>query len=369
MGMQMDRVRGFGGGAVLAALVAGGLTVGAVTGAAPAQADCISVFGLGNGNGCTSNATTYAIAIGTGAQAIATGLFGGSLAIGDNALATMSPLNFSAFNFATAIGNDAVAQGFTTLFGVATQIGAGTAITLGVGNIAVGLGQGVGASSAASGFGCSAWQLGPGSAATLGFGNIAVGLGQGTDQSTAASGFFTSAWQLGRGSAATIGTLVTAVGVGQGNSGQTSTSAGGFGSLALNLFGGASADATSQVASSGFFTAAVNILGNDNVVTAATAGLPGANLAFNFLGSRNTVTANPGPLAIAGSIFQTGATVTKVGPGFNINGLAVPGVASVPRRTATSAAAASVATSTAAASTQRPTAKAVAARSPRKNTR
>jgi hypothetical protein len=270
--------------------------------------------------------TTYAIAIGNGAVASATGLFGGSLAIGDNAQASMSPFNLSAFNFATAIGNDAIAQGFTTLFGVATQIGPGTAIT-------------------------------------LGFGNIAVGLGEGTGQSAAASGFVSSAWQLGPGSAATLGTLSIAVGVGKGKAGQTSTSAGGFASLALNLLGGASADGISQVSSNGFFSAAVNILGDDNEVTAAAPSLPGANLALNIFGKGNTVSAGPGPLAFAGSIFQRGATVTKVGPGFNINGLAVPGVASVQSRSVAPA------TATAAPTARHPTAKAVSPRTPRKTTR
>ena len=358
----MKRIRAKSG-VLLGALVSGALATGAIGGAAPAQASCFSIFGLGNGNGCTSNVTTYAIAIGDGAVASATGLFGGSLAIGDNAQASMSPFNLSAFNFATAIGNDAIAQGFTTLFGVATQIGPGTAITLGFGNIAVGLGEGTGQSAAASGLGGIAWQLGPGSAATLGIGNIAVGLGEGTGKSAAASGFVSSAWQLGPGSAATLGTLSIAVGVGKGKAGQTSTSAGGFASLALNLLGGASADGISQVSSNGFFSAAVNILGDDNEVTAAAPSLPGANLALNIFGKGNTVSAGPGPLAFAGSIFQRGATVTKVGPGFNINGLAVPGVASVQSRSVTPAAA------TAAATARHPTAKAVSPRTPRKNTR
>jgi hypothetical protein len=43
-------------------------------------------------------------------------------------------------------------------------------------------------------------------------------------------------------------------------------------------------------------------------------------------------------VAIAGSILQTGAIVTKVGPGFNINGFAVGGAAAVNPKPATPAA-------------------------------
>jgi hypothetical protein len=331
MGMQMDRVRGFGGGAVLAALVAGGLTVGAVTGAAPAQASCVSIFGLGNGNGCTSTQATYAIGIGSGAQASATGLFGGALAIGNNATATMTPVGLSAFNFATAIGDNAYAQGFVSLFGIALQFGPGTAATLGVADIAVGVNQGLG-----------------NQAAVTGIGGIAI--------------------QLGRGSANNIGAFSIAMSVGGG------TETGGIGDLALNLFG------NSVARVSGSLSAAVNFLGSDNVV-AVGGGSPVSsvlNLAVATFGRGNTVAAGPGPLAFAGSILQSGATVTRAGTGFNINGLAFPGEASAPRRAATSAAASSVATSTAAASSidtsaaasaQRPTAKAESSRSPRKNTR
>lgn len=49
--------------------------------------------------------------------------------------------------------------------------------------------------------------------------------------------------------------------------------------------------------------------------------------------------AGPGPLAIAGSIGQNGATVTKTGPGFNINGVRVFGAAAERSKSATSASA------------------------------
>ncbi len=310
----MNRIRAKSG-VLLGALVSGALATGAIGGAAPAQASCFSMFGLGNGNGCTSNLSTYAIAIGNGAVASATGLFGGSLAIGDNAQASMAPLGLSSFNFATAIGNNAIAQGFVSLFGIALQFGPGTAATLGVADIAVGINQGTGQQAAVSGIGSIAIQLGSGSSNNFGGFNVAVGVG---------------------GDAAT----------------------GGVANLALNLLG------NSLTSASGTLNAAVNVLSDDNVVSAGSASPNSVlNLAVAAFGKGNTVSAGPGPLAFAGSIFQRGATVTKVGPGFNINGLAVPGVASVERRSVTPAAA------TAAETARHPTAKAVSPRTPRKTTR
>ena len=309
----MNRIRAKSG-VLLGALVSGALASGAIGGAAPAQASCFSIFGLGNGNGCTSNLSTYAIAIGDGAVASATGLFGGSLAIGDNAQAAMAPLGLSAFNFATAIGNNAIAQGFVSLFGIALQLGPGTAATLGVADIAVGIYQGAGQQAAVSGIGSIAIQLGPGSSTNVGGFNVAMGVG---------------------GDAAT----------------------GGVANLALKLLG------KSLTSAAGTRNAAVNVLSDDNVVSAGSASPNSVlNLAVAAFGKGNTVSAGPGPLAFAGSIFQRGATVTKVGPGFNINGLAVPGVASVQRRSVTPAAA------TAAATAQHPTAKSVSPRTPRKTT-
>ncbi len=312
------------GRALLGALVSGALATGAIGGAAPAEASCFSVFGLGNGNGCTSTQATYAIGIGSGAQASATGLFGGALAIGNNATATMTPVGLSAFNFATAIGDNAIAQGLVSLFGIALQIGPGTAATLGFADIAVGVNQGLGNQAAVTGIGGIAVQLGSGSANNIGGFSIAMSVGGGTETS-------------------------------------------GFGVLALNLL------SSSVVKADGSLSAAVNVLGYDNLV-AVGGGSPVnsvLNLAVAAFGRGNTVSAGPGPLAFAGSILQRGATVARAGTGFNINGLAVPGEASTPRRAATSAAAKApaVATSTAAAPAQRPTVRAISSRAPSKNAR
>ena len=43
--------------------------------------------------------------------------------------------------------------------------------------------------------------------------------------------------------------------------------------------------------------------------------------AFNAFGSANNVTGGSGPAALVGAIGLNGQTITKAGPGFNINGI------------------------------------------------
>ena len=327
----MTRIRAKGG-ALLGALVAGALATGALSTAAPAEATCISAFGIGNGNGCTSALTTYAIGIGDGAVANAPTLFGGALAIGNHASASTVTIGTSAFNFATAIGDKANALGYISLFGLALQLGEGTAGTFGVGNIAIGVAEGLG-------------------------------------NQAAVSGVFGIALQLGRGTSNTVGSLSLTAGISPFSAGNPVTSTTGFGTLALNLLGSASEGGTARVESNGFFNFASNILGKDNVVTAngpVGPGLP--NWAFNAFGDRNTVAAGPGPLSLAGSIFQKDATIRQPNTGFNINGLAIPGVAAVSSRAATATAAAPTSAS-AASAVRHPTAKAVSAGTARKTRR
>ena len=99
----------------------------------------------------------------------------------------------------------------------------------------------------------------------------------------------------------------------------------GVGNLAVNLFntGGV------QVVAEGVANIASNVGGNGNTVVAGGGSTSVLNTAFNLFGSGNIVKAAPGPLAVAGSILQTGATIKKVGPGFNINGIVVGGAAAV----------------------------------------
>jgi hypothetical protein len=149
-----------------------------------------------------------------------------------------------------------------------------------------------------------------------------------------ATGVFGIAAQLGQnGTSRTVGSgqlgnigANIAISVNPGDTGSFTTQAEGFGNIAANLFGNASGFNTHSVDAQGVVSIATNFGGNDSHVLA---GGFGGNVAFNAFGSGNTVTAGTGPLAIAGSILQTGATIKKVGPGFNINGIVVGGAAAV----------------------------------------
>jgi hypothetical protein len=81
------------------------------------------------------------------------------------------------------------------------------------------------------------------------------------------------------------------------------------------------------VLAAGLGNIAVNVLGNYNGVGASGLG----NVAFSADGRFNNVAAGSGPFAIAGVTNESGISLTKVGPGFNINGFAVGGAAAVHR--------------------------------------
>ena len=182
----------------------------------------------------------------------------------------------------------------------------------------------------------------------------------GTGAKATATGLFGAAFSIGPDSVATTtGTLAVAVAVGQtGGSQYTEADAGygpgdianiavslgndsyayaggysttepGLGNLAINLGMG------NEVEASGFLSAAFGVGGSksypNNVVNAT--GI--LNVATAIAGNGNEVESGPGPFAIAGSIFQTGQTVTKVQPGFNINGLKVPNTATALRASKT----------------------------------
>jgi len=155
----------------------------------------------------------------------------------------------------------------------------------------------------------------------------------GDGASATATGVFGLAAQFGRGESITAGSgqfgnvgANIAISVAQGSPGLLQTYAAGFGNVAINLFGNASGFLTHSVTAQGIVNIATNIGGNDSHILA---GGSGGNVAFNAFGSGNIVSAGPGPVAIAGSIGQTGQTVKKVGPGFNINGFKVGGAAAV----------------------------------------
>jgi hypothetical protein len=178
-----------------------------------------------------------------------------------------------------------------------------------------------------------------GSGCTSSFGGLAIALG--VDATARATGFLSTATAIGTGASATaVGSLDMATALGKytyvyaGNPtgfanrgvalGENSTTIaggqpGGIGNTATNL--GTYVNAQAE----GVLSSATDISSGGITTTVRAVGF--ANNAFNVGGGGNSVVAEPGPLAVAGSFFQTGAKVTKVGPGFNINGIAVGGAA------------------------------------------
>lgn len=193
-------------------------------------------------------------------------------------------------SIAIALGTNAQAYA-DGMFGTAFAAGAGTVTqTLGTFTFATAMGDNAHAISYGL-FGIAA-QFGPeGYAETVGSGGSASGLG------------LNMAISISPGNTAHIGSLVTAYGTGN---------------IAINLFGNGTTTFGQSVGADGVFNSAVAIGGTDNRVFAGL-GNGTLNNAFSVLGSNNKVTADPGPLAVAGSILQTGATVTKVGPGIDVN--------------------------------------------------
>jgi hypothetical protein len=152
-----------------------------------------------------------------------------------------------------------------------------------------------------------------------------------------------------------VGNLAIDIATNAGNNGSVAAAIG-YGNVALDLGSGFATVAEAI----GSLSTGVNLFGTRSLAEAfdlkdptdLTAGF--ANSAFSVFGSRNIVESGPGPFAIAGSVFQTGATVKKSGPGLNVNGLGVGGAAApvhhtsstatkssvgAPKRTTTSAAA------------------------------
>jgi hypothetical protein len=314
--MKSVRVKG----AVLAtAFVSSALATTTLSGAPAADATCFSMFGIGNGNGCTSNPLSYALAIGEGATADATtGFFGGAFAAGANARATTTA---SAFTTAMAVGDNATASAMFSLFSYLGQIGLGATTVIGGPNFALGISDGSGTQSTSviGGFNILAHQ-GPGSAAALGGTNLVLGYSGGTGAHTVGvSGLGNVAVQLGPGTTQAIGGLNFALGASPGGSGAQLTIAGLLGTVALNLLGNGHAvaqgmfgGAVNLMGSSssemvGVLSTALNILGDGNSVRV----IPGAllSVAYGLLSNNVTVTAGPGPLSFSGAILQNGIAV------------------------------------------------------------
>ena len=98
----------------VSALTAAAIATAGLGSAPTAHATCASFFGIGNSANCTSTPVSIAIAIGTDAQAKATGLFGAAFAVGTNSAA----LTGDAFTFGVAAGDFAYAAG-AGVFGIA----------------------------------------------------------------------------------------------------------------------------------------------------------------------------------------------------------------------------------------------------------
>jgi hypothetical protein len=144
------------GGMAAAALATCSLAAAALVPAPTASATCASFSGINLGSGCTSTFGSFAIALGEGAEAEASGFFNAALAFGPDAFArAVGTLNaaiaagttggalFTAaqagdlgsdfLNIAISLGNDSGANAFS---GVNTAIG-NLALNLGQGNLVV----------------------------------------------------------------------------------------------------------------------------------------------------------------------------------------------------------------------------------------
>jgi hypothetical protein len=263
----------FTGSLMLGALTAGALVATAGLGSAPtANATCVSAFGLGSGGDCTSNLTSIAIALGNGATAHADGLFGAAFSGGNGTTAVTGYGGGGLFNVAVALG------------GVNTIAHSGGVLS-------------VSASVSDGSLSIATAGLAPGNLA-----NIALSLPINSTGTALASGVANLAVNfLFNGGIA----------------------AGGTGNVGLAAFG------QGQGQAEGNFNNATMLFTNGNSSLADVGPSSTLGWAFNIFSTNSKVSAGPGPLAIAGSISQTGATVQKQGPGFNINGFAVGGAAAV----------------------------------------
>ncbi|WP_445169705.1 hypothetical protein ACTXG7_10535 [Mycolicibacterium sp. Dal123E01] len=114
----------------------------------------------------------------------------------------------------------------------------------------------------------------------------------------------------------------------------------GQGNVAVNLFGSGSTvrafgtgdlalntGNNSTVAAWGTLSNALNLGGYQ--VFVGTGGSSRASSAVNIMGAGNAVQAQTGPFAVAGSIFQTGASISQAGPGVHINGVKAGSAAAI----------------------------------------
>lgn len=262
--MVINVVGGIGKVRAAGGVLVGALAAGAVAMGPAPVAGATCISAFGLGNSADCRSTIGSVAI----------------AVGTGAQAAADGLLGVAF----ALGTDAVAVNSLN----------------GVGNVAVAIGD----NSLVNAQGYVSFAIGTGGATVAGqdgsFGNLAITVGGSAPQQTLTAGVGNLAVTLfGTGACSAIGILNNAFNVG---------------STGFN-----------NVAARGNLSGATNLFGTSDVQTNGASLLSSA---FNVGGSGNTVAAGPGPLAIAGSVLLTGQTISKVGPGININGLVIGGAAS-----------------------------------------
>jgi hypothetical protein len=191
----------------------------------------------------------------------------------------------------------------------------------------------VGLAPAANATCASFWGIGNGNGCTSSIGGVAIAIGTGA--TAEANGFFTTAISIGSGAEASANGLFSyASNVGTGGPAIAGNRNGGdVGNIAIS-FG------DNDVNASGVGNNASNFGGTGNDISAVNTDGVGFNRAFGLGSSNTVVSAFPGPFATAGSILQSGVTVTKQGPGFNINGIRVGGAAAPAKASTTGKAAA-----------------------------
>jgi hypothetical protein len=252
-------------------LTAGVLAATSMVTAPTGNASCFSAFGIGNTAQCQSGPTSIAIALGDAAVAQALGAF--SLAIA-NGLGLPDPGTPTLDNSAVAVtGNP---QGGRGAFSLAYAAGTSTAANV-LGNFSAAIAMGARASAAAWGD----------------FLNVAINVGVDSAESGLSEAIV----------AGGVGNVAAIVGGRSGNRGNTASAYGRF-NVAANLF------TDDSSAEAGFY----NPLSFGPPSEEAS-----FSAAFNVGGSRNTVRALRGPVAIAGAVNRSDVQVTQDGPGTTIN--------------------------------------------------
>lgn len=320
-----------------AGLAAAGLAA-AATISAPAHASCISISGLGNGNGtdgssCTSGLLGIAVGIGPNTVATSDGLLAGAVAVGRRNSPTDSTQAIAAgfLSLAGSLGTDSSAT--TGALGIALGIGPSTFVTSDgplTGAVAVGLGNSPTDVTQAFSTGFLSLSAAVGTNVQAGSqGRLALALAQGRG-STAGNSILA---QAGLSPTDNVNVAVNVLARATPTS-INRTLAIGDGNLAANI-GGDSTDTRNQIVQAfGLGNIALNGRGDGNQVSAGNltpgatdAGVPAQTpstlgLAFNTFGNNNTATAI-GPLAVAGSVLGNGRNdvgrVLQTGPGIALN--------------------------------------------------